>query len=263
MADASQLPFDAVWLLHGVPNPASPGTLFAVTGARAGADDLIVGHSVSGNAGDMTIIVETRPESGHAYIQVGSPWNAGVVSGMNDVGLVVCIEQVASIEAGQREAPPLPLVLRDVLRNEGDTAGAIDRLQSVNILSGYHVLVADSGTGEAVVIAMGENASERVPEDGLLLGVDPGSDGVDPDLAGRYARVVTLFAEERIVSVGEVQSVLLDRERGAAGSAKIFNSTTRHAVVFEPKTRTVHVAFPEADGTPGVYESITLKRGAR
>ena len=261
MADAARLPFDAVWLLHCAPNPVPPGTLFAVTGARAGADDLIVGHSVSGDVGASTVIVETRPESGHAYVQVGLPWNAGVVTGMNDVGLVVCVEQMAS--GGDFGAAPVSLVLRDVLRNEGDTAGALDSLRSVNGLSGYHVLVADPGTGEAVVIKLGDTAIERAPQDGLLLGVDLNSGDIDSDATGRYARVVALLADERIVSVGEVQSALLDRERGAPGTAQVFNSTTRHAVVFEPKSRTVHVAFPGADGAPGVYESITLERGAR
>lgn len=263
MADAAELSFDAVWLLHCAPNSARLGTLFAVIGSRAGANDLLVGHSVGGEARATAIIVETRPESGHAYIQVGSPWNGGVITGMNDVGLVVCLEEVAPRLGGDFHAPPVSLVLRDVLRNEGDTAGALDRLRSIEGVRGYHVLVADSGSGEAVLITLGESVSERVPVDGLLVGADLNSDDVDPDVAGRYTRVVTMLSKERIVSLGEVQSVLLDRARGASDAAQIFNSMTRHSVVFEPKTRTVHVAVPESDGTAGVYESATIERGAR
>lgn len=272
MADAVRLPFDAVWLLQCAPDraqtkldaepPITPGTLFAVTGARAGADDLLVGHNVDRSAPEPAVIVETHPESGHAYIQVGFAWNAGVYSGMNDAGLVVCVEQVAPVPAGEREGPPVHLILRDVLRNEGDTAGAIDRIRSAEGLTGYHVLVADPNTEQAVVIELGARVSLRTANDGLLLAVDPGADDLDAETAGRYARVTALLAEERIVSVGEVQSTLLDRERGVSASARVHNPATRHSVVFEPKSRTIHVAFPEADGSPGAFHSITLKRGA-
>ncbi|NIA16148.1 MAG: hypothetical protein GWP08_18965, partial [Nitrospiraceae bacterium] len=108
MADGAGLPFDALWLLQCVPTfDARPDsraflrtafcTMFASVGDRAGADDLLVGRNLDWQGDEQPVIVEVRPDTGHAFAQVGFPWNAGVFSGMNDAGLVVCAERMRAL----------------------------------------------------------------------------------------------------------------------------------------------------------------------
>lgn len=273
MADAVELPFDALWLLQCAPGyltrdqrdglyAAPLCTMFAVVGDRAGADGLLVGRTLDWDAEEKPAVIEVRPESGYAYVQVGFAWNAGVFTAMNEKGLVLCAERMEPLGVPGFDAPPIELVLRDVLLTAGTLKEAVARVLAVAGLRGYHVLVADPAAGDAVVLELGPEPKVRRPEGGLLLGADPEGQHVDDDGKIRYARIAQLFRDERIIAPTEIQAALGDQERGQSGKARIFNGSTRHAVVFEPRALKVHVAFPLEDGqTLGPFETITLGRG--
>jgi Neutral/alkaline non-lysosomal ceramidase, N-terminal/Acyl-coenzyme A:6-aminopenicillanic acid acyl-transferase len=273
MADGAGLPFDAAWLIQCAGILAEQDdisgfyrspfcTMFAAIGDRAGADDLLVGRNLDWTAPEPPVLLEVSPESGHRYISIGFPWNVGTFSGMNDAGLVVCAERVEARGTPSLDGPPVEFVLRRILQEADSLDSALTTLTSATHLRGYHVLLADPALPSARVIELGEEPIVRRARDGLLPGIDPEAEGVPPDAAARYARLISLGTQERIIAPGEVRQILSDAEPGQVGQAKIFNELTRHSVVFEPKARRLHVAFPKEDGRPGAFSTVAFGDGA-
>jgi hypothetical protein len=96
-----------------------------------------------------------------------------------------------------------------------------------------------------------------------LLGAEPGANGVDQAAKTRYARVAELLANEHLIASPRIRSTLADRQPGASGPTSIWNDHTQYSVLFEPKSRTLRVAFPDKTGTPGKYAAVSLKESAR
>lgn len=267
------MPFDALWLAQCAAVYLHPGrmdglyrapfcTMFAATGDRAGAEGIRVARALDWSGPEAPTLIEVRPTSGHAYVHVGFPWNAGVFTGMNDAGLVVAVERVQGLGDPGFDGPPIEFVLRQVLESMSTVGEAVEHMGTLQGVRGYHVLVAGPGPGRAVVVEFGDRITLREAANGLLLGIDPESDFVDDEARTRYRRVDELVKDERIIGTNEMEAVLLDQEEGRIGRARIFNEDTRHCVVFEPATRSMRVSFPTEDGRPGPFRSWTLREQA-
>ena len=268
MADAVELPFDALWLLQCTTGYLLPEqleglyaapfcTMFAFTDSEAKAQPMIVGRTLDWPEAEEPVLIEIRPESGHAYIHVGFPWNSGVFTGMNDAGVIVCAERVEGLGLPSFDAPPIEFVLKEIL----STADSVDRatrlLQSFYQLRGYHVLVADAK--KAVVLELGEGTVTRTTQSGLLLGATPDAEHLTPDAHSRYARVRTLLHNRETRTVKDAIRVLTDRIGRAEGMARILNPFTQHIVVFEPESLRMHLAFPDDSDTPVSFTTYTLQ----
>ncbi|HOV72331.1 MAG TPA: neutral/alkaline non-lysosomal ceramidase N-terminal domain-containing protein [Candidatus Hydrogenedentes bacterium] len=302
MADAACLPFDSLWMLQCASiitaQPTADGfyraplcTMFAAVGDHAGAGELLVARNLDWDEPEKAVIVEAKPASGHAFAHVGFAWNAGVFTGMNDAGLILCAERVESLGVPSIDAPPVEFVLREILQNEENLSAAVSRLQGYSTLRGYHVLAAGfdmkspppeenekeakgrgrkrsslrspaKKTGDACVLEFGARVNIRHPDKGILLGVDPAS-ATDENDRIRYGRVAELVGGEHIVGAGKMKTILADHEIGKPEPACIWNRNTRQSVVFEPSEGMVHAAFPGDDGMPGDYTSVSVKGGAR
>ena len=268
MADGAGLPFDAAWLVQCAHVFAERGnradryrtpfcTMVAVTGDRAGAEDLLIARTLDWPYDEEPVIVDERPDEGHAFVHIGFPWNAGVFTGMNDAGLVVCAERVDTLGEPSIDGPPVELVLRAVLQFTATTKEARDVILKHSYLRGYHVLLASADDNKALVLDLGASATTREPVEGLLLGQDPAAPSSDDASRTRYGRVLELLQDERIVGVSELERLVGDKQPGATGRARIFNSDTRHAVVFVPKARSMHIAFPDDAGAL-TFHTITV-----
>ncbi|MCP4644990.1 MAG: hypothetical protein GY851_31400 [bacterium] len=285
MADGAGLPFDALLLTQCAPVIAARTetkdlyrapfcTMFAATGDRAGADDILVGRNFDWAAQEPPVIVETTTDSGRRTVQVGFAWNTGTFTGMNDDGLVVCVERVEALGEPSIDGPAIEWVLREILEKYQTVDSSLLRLEKADYLRGYHVLLADANT-TARVVELGRDRVVRKAEGGLLLGILPpkppsaedtegapttptvDASALDP-AAVRYGRVAELLDDERIIAPSEIQTVLADRHETARDTEQIFGATTRCSVVFEPKARRLHVSFPLESGDAGPYTTITL-----
>ncbi len=275
MADGAGLPFDAVWLVQCTPilharaaAADSPDkaleemyrvpfcTMAAATGLRAGADDVLVARNMDWPEDEEPVVIEVRPDTGHAVIQVGFRWNMGVFTGMNDAGVVACAERVEPLGVPSADGAPLEVVLRQVLQTAGTLEEAAEQLKAATHLRGYHVLLADAEESDARVLEFGKSVTVREPEEGLLLGCVPDSEDIDESARTRYARAAKLLVEERIIAVSELEVLLGDREAGQKGMARIFNESTQHCVVFEPKAKRLRVAVRGEDGTIGDFTAV-------
>jgi hypothetical protein len=268
------MPFDALWMLQNAPTYLAPDykdalfaapfcTMIAATGDRAGADGLLVARNFDWPLEEEPVVFVVQPPEGRSYIHVGFPWNAGVFTGMNDAGIVLCVESSDDEPRSDRSAPPIEFVLREVLLTAGTFEEAVQAIREHKSLSGYHVLVADPKGARAAVLELDGEIRIRESEEGLLFGSVPDAPGLDSSTATRYRRARNLSLDERILAVSELQSLLGDREPGQSAQSRIFNETTRHAVVFEPGARRMHIAFPKADGGLGAFETISLPGAAR
>jgi hypothetical protein len=252
--------------------------MFASVGDRAGADDILVARNLDWPGAEQPVIAEVRPETGHGFVQVGFPWNVGVFSGMNDAGLVLCAERMPPLGEPKSEGLPVEFVLREILQQMDNAEDAVKALEVQKHLQGYLVLVASppaessvkapSGKASAAknpsvarVVEFGPEIRVREPEQGLLLGADPARGVVDEAAQARYARLSELLGDEHIVSVSKMKAALADSETGRPQEARIWSEKTAHSIVFEPRARKLHVAFPDEDGLPGEYIQVSLDKG--
>lgn len=269
MALGAGLAFDAVWLTQCAPlihaqtdkdavyrSPFC--TMFAVTGDKAGPDDILVGRNLDWEKDEAPVVMEIGLAGALRYLQIGFSWNAGVYSGMNEAGLVVCVERDEKLGAPSLDGPPVEFVLREALQRDRSVSEVLARVEAAPHLRGYHVLIADARGENARVVDLGAARTTRLPVGGVLLGTDPAFAG-DPETAVRYTRAKNLLNAERILDSAEMESVLRDAEAGRTGRQCILNPHTRHSVVFEPRARRLHVAFPGGDGKLGTSSSFVLR----
>ncbi|GMW03446.1 MAG: hypothetical protein AMXMBFR84_45800 [Candidatus Hydrogenedentota bacterium] len=267
LAENSNTPFDALWLLQWLPVlgesrdrnslfSGSSSTMVAAVGDRAGADDLLIGRNFDWPVDEEPVVVKVITRAGRPYIQIGFPWNVGVFTGMNDAGLTVSVERVPALGTPTLDGLPVNLILRDVLTTCASVDEATDRLVSHTHLRGYHVLVAGPGLPGALVLEFGPNLFTREAVDGLLVGVDPTLTEVDRETATRYRRLQSLLETERIVTADELKVSMADSEASRTGTERILNNTTRFSAIFEPTAKKVHVAFPTGENSVGDYTTF-------
>lgn len=273
LAEGAELPFDAVWLLQSAttfdaledktPLFTSPlCTMFAAVGLRAGADDLLVARNLDWAWDELPVVTKVTPDTGRKYLQVGFSWNAGVFTGMNDAGIVVCLERVPGEKGNPMQGPPLEMIARDVLQQSEKYETALAVLAAQQHVRGVHALVAgfEGKSPRAAVIEFGPAMNvRRAEKESLLTGVDPASPAAPPEARSRYSRVLALTEGKRIVGDREMQRILSDTEPEGGGLNTIWNGQTRHSVVFSPKSGKAYVAFPGDAGGAGPYNTISLK----
>lgn len=267
MAEAAGLPFDAVWLLQNARDTSlrkDKAPLFATPFCTMVAVDTatgpLVGRTLDWEGAEAPVIAEYAPEGGQRFLQVGFQWNAGIFTGMNASGVVLCVERVEGQGEAAVSSAPIELLLRDLLATATTAGEAVTALRAFSGQQGYHVLVVGPGTEgfEANVIEFGSEIVQRAPEDGILLGVAPANESADEDTLVRHARVADLLATNSQRDIAILQKILTDSESGRAPKAQIWNNTTKHAVVFDPQRRALSVAFPREDGTPGAFQRVVL-----
>ncbi|MCC6796007.1 MAG: neutral/alkaline non-lysosomal ceramidase N-terminal domain-containing protein [Candidatus Hydrogenedentes bacterium] len=270
IADGAGLPFDAVWLMQCAPTIAagesiealyqSPFcTMVAITGERAGSDQVLVGRNFDWIDAENPVVVDADPENGMRYVQVGFSWTAGAYTGMNEAGLAVAIERVESAGLPALNGPPIDMIMQEALMRDRSVAEVLTRLETVPHLRGYHVLIADAIPENARVVELGESRVTRVPSSGILLGANfPPTSVTDADY--RYRRIDTLLRAKRSFESDALARIMSDKEPGRAAQQTILNAQTRHSVVMEPRFKRIHLAFPDENGKLGTPLTISLRK---
>ncbi len=272
LADGAELPFDATWLVQCEPIYSGQDeidafyrspfcTMVAAIGKRAGNAGVIVGRTFDWSSPDAPVAAVVTPAKGHAFVSVGFPWTIGAFSGMNDAGLVLCAERMEPLGKPRFDTPPIEIVLRQILEKASTLREAQEQLAAFP-LRGYHVLIADPAYPDARVIELGDAQTPRYQIDGLILGADPVGALVDEHSKARYARTAELLKDARTISVSTLQSLFQDSDANQPDdAARICNTQTRYAVIFEPKYLRYHIAFQDDAGALGVFQRGALERG--
>lgn len=269
MAAATGLPFDGLWILQNtraMEVAENRGDFFAfplctvVTALddRVAESGMLVGRVFDWPREETPVYIEHRPDTGHVFCEIGFTWNAGIFSGMNDAGLVVCVESTDQSTAGIGPGDaPIEVHLRAVLQESATVEDAVTRLRALDAVHGDVVLVAGpmkKGFGAQLVTANGI----REPDSGLFTRKPAGDGTIDRDARARYERVAAALGEEGIVTTQTLESVLTTPS-GPDGGAGIWNSDSRHAVIFVPARGEVRFTFRKDDGSPGPFVVRRLK----
>ncbi len=134
--------------------------------------------------GPGTVLTVWRRPGVRTVIGVGWPGYAGIVSGMNDAGLSVCIllQHGAPEEA---DGIPLAFRLRQVLETCTSVEEAAAALKTQPPASRHYVLLADATTS-AVVWREGDRQHRDDPQEGWLMASNgPRQSGLPQDVRGR------------------------------------------------------------------------------
>ena len=195
---------------------------------------------------EHTLIVVYKGEGKRAFAAISVTPIEGVISGMNDAGLSLTINEI-SLKRSKDKASfnwkgiPLLLEFRRVLEECGTVAEAEKLLRSMPRTTSCCLTVCDK-EGGAVFEITPANLVVRSPENGIccctnhfrteLLCTDK--------KCWRYDVLAPLCKESEKLSVADVYSRLDDVHQGKA---------TLQAMVFEPEARVLHFAYGEGPAT--------------
>lgn len=267
LADAVELSFLAVWLLQTSSyfqqdledSKGFQDALFALTDHRAAFDGVLVAHGLANGLAQEHIVTEVRPDTGRGYVAVGAPWDLGVYSGMNDAGLVVCAEAAPDLGQPTFDAPPLGFVVRTVLMSETRFEDAMAALLAMEGLRGCRILVADRRLSNAAVIEFGAHAEVRTSADGLLVGRQ------EDRISGRHSRgrserTSLQIQDRKTIGLSALQTIILKRHPSIGVSDRVPSREMGPYIVFETRSRNMHISFTNDEGVAEPFKVVTPKR---
>lgn len=254
MARGAGIALDTAWLAqlgpiyfaldHEAFEPATaPTILFGTTEVEDNDRTRVVGHVFRDEEEFVPELVTVQPLEGRTYTHVAAPWQAGVVSGINDAGVVVCLAQDAAVAANPYEEMPLQLYLGEILQQSDDTEAAVEALRALEAVHTGRVLVSDGESAQ--MVEYGDSIEVREAENITLFGVD--LDGPLQHATRRYYEALRAHLERApTMTADQARAALIESEMENVRGG-IANST-RFAVVFEPAGRLLHVATTTQEG---------------
>ncbi len=203
--------------------------------------------------GKRTVLSIVRPDGKHAFASIGWPGFAGVVSGMNDAGLTVCIlvnHDNHYVPGGQ----PICFRLRELLEGSSTVEEAVSRFSATPVASSHYVLLADVTTATVVWQDSNGTVHRHLPQDGWLACSNGrrSADGLPLDWRGKKLQeLASTFDGETVTEVDMRQAL----------TATYLSFINAQAMVFVPATATVDLAIggmwhPAARGS---WHSFALK----
>lgn len=200
-----------------------------------------------------SLVIVSRPNGKHAYASICFPGLVGVVSGMNDAGLCIATLDVVSASDG---SPPFDLAgtpmipsFRRVLEECTTVEEAEKLLRSIRHTTRLNLAACDAkGTGVVFELTP-RTVHLRKASDGLCACTNHfRTEGLADNLS--CDRFTALEKSRAIPKLGlrEVQDRLHAAHQGA---------TTMKTMIFEPATRTLHIAI--GDGPTSAKPLVKLE----
>jgi hypothetical protein len=186
-----------------------------------------------------TLVTVCRPNGRHAFASVGFPGLLGVVSGMNDAGLSLATLDVMSTADGSPpfdpSGTPLFLTFRRILEECTTVAEAEKLLKAAKRTTLMNLSVCDAAGTGVVFELTPKSVGVRKADGGLCCCTNHfRTDGLATDM--KCPRFDELEKGRGLAKLGlaEVQARLHAANQGAA---------TMQTMIFEPATRTLHLAI--------------------
>ncbi|MCK6487805.1 MAG: C45 family peptidase [Planctomycetes bacterium] len=183
--------------------------------------------------GPGTVVMALRPAGRHAFVNVGWPGLAGVVSGMNDAGLTACV--LLNHQGRARcEGMPVLFALRTLLEDCASLDQALAALAATPVASPHYILLADQASS-ALAWHDRDGFHSHRPEAGWLACSNGPrtADGMPDDDRGTRLRQLG-----RGVAPAEVDPAWMRRSLTATYLAGI----NAQAMLFVPATRRLELA---------------------
>jgi hypothetical protein len=197
--------------------------------------------------GSALIVIESG--SGHRFASVTWPGLVSVVTGMNDAGLAVADLMALGTGGGKQPHPGVPVlfVLRSLLEQTDTVDSALTSLQKAQRTIPQNYALADS-SGAKVVETSATTFRIRPSTDGLATITNYWREEQGGAKDQRYGQMLRVAGKEKL-GVGQLQGIL-------AGAA--LGDMNVQAVVLEPQSRTVYVAYGKPPVAGGTWRTIDL-----
>ncbi|MEW6368065.1 MAG: C45 family peptidase [Acidobacteriota bacterium] len=262
IAEGSGIPYDHILVMNTFPDAVLGATpracsAFAVRTTRG----LLVARNLDwtnyGVAHRYGIVQLLQPRDGHRVLNIGWPGMVGVVTGMNDQGLVITLNMAYAIDLDTKTTPLL-IRLREVLERQTSIQEAVDSLTRQPRTFAANVLIASSNENNAVVLelsgkrhAIVEMRERIVVTTNFFQALDirGGTGGDRSDILTEVLRRTADYTTLRDAR-GALSKVCF---RGSS-----LGMATVQSAVFEPRRLLAHVATGKLPASSGRYYEIRL-----
>ncbi|MBI3353772.1 MAG: hypothetical protein HY034_02635 [Nitrospirae bacterium] len=146
---------------------------FAVSKNAAPDGKLLIGRNADlGNRGtfdNLKTIVFYEPDKGNSFLSVCWPAMVGVISGMNDKGIVVSVMSSRSTDVSM-EGMPISFLLKMILQYANTIDEAIKIISETPRMSSSSIIIGDGKNNEVVVVeASARKMAVRKSERGVIF----------------------------------------------------------------------------------------------
>ncbi|GDY12754.1 hypothetical protein LBMAG53_16320 [Planctomycetota bacterium] len=195
--------------------------------------------------GPSTVVKRYRPVGRLAFVSIGWPGYAAVVSGMNAAGVVACV----LLQHGSGIRPtgmPVCFRLRTILEHATDLESAIAAFAAPPaVASGHYALLADAHSAAVVWQGTGQVIRHDPTSGWLAASNGPRRNRLPDDPRGRW-----LLRQIAALGGAVPDAAWLRQVATAVGQ----RSTTAQSMVWEPATKTLELATGSAR-RPAAWET--------
>jgi isopenicillin-N N-acyltransferase like protein len=188
---------------------------------------------------EHTLVLVARPKDKHAFAAVTFPVLLGTISGMNDAGLSLAINEIYAAKDGSKgqnlNGTPMLLLFRKILE-ECTTLDEAEKMLKAHARTTWFCLtVCDNNSGCVFEVTPRSVVRRDAIKDVCCCTNHFRSDELCVSArCARYSKLEEVQKADGKVGVPEVAKALDSVNQGA---------NTVHAMVFEPKARVLHLSY--------------------
>ncbi|HVK14857.1 MAG TPA: C45 family peptidase [Gemmataceae bacterium] len=191
------------------------------------------------NLPEFTLVVVYKPTGKHAVAAVTFPVILGVLSGMNDAGLCLTINEITASKDGSKKQDPFGVPVMYLYRKileECTTLDEAEKMLKAHKRTTYFCLTACDAKGGCVFEVTPDNVVRRSGENAVCCCTNHfRTDELSvTKKCSRYPKLEAVQKADGKLGVGEVYKALDTVKQGPA---------TVQAMVFEPATRSLHLSY--------------------
>ena len=225
---------------------------------RSATGEVVMGRNLDlppfAHMHELTMVTVYRPKGKHAFASVGFPAIVGVISGMNDSGLSLAVNEIyESKDAAPKYSPlgtPKLMLLRRVLE-ECTTIDEAEKLLKATPRTGLMAVTMADKTGGAVFEITPKNVIRRRPADGIVTCTN---DFLSPELEMNRR----LCRRRAQLEAGRLTEKLSTDDVGGLLHAARFPKMTMQTMIFEPARLRLHLAFGTIPSSELPRETVDL-----
>ncbi len=239
-------------------------TSFAVNKELSADSSLIIGRNFDFNMGDgfarNKLMLFMKPDKGYAFASVGWAGFTGVVSGMNEKGLIITLNAAKS-DIPYKAKTPISILAREILQYAGNIAEAVAIAGRHETFVSESLLVGSAADDKAVIIEKTPSRMDVYDSEaaltvcsnhyqGRLLGSEKANlENIEnSDSKYRFSRMKELIGNNLPLDLQNSVSILRntlgmhDKFIGYGNPKSINQLLAHHGIVFKPGERRLWVS---------------------
>ncbi len=254
---------------------------FAVSKDAMPDGRLLIGrNSDLGNEGtfdNLKTVIFYEPDKGNSFVSICWPAMVGVISGMNDKGIVVSVMSSRSADVSM-EGMPISFLLKMILQSANTIDEAIKIISETPRMSSSSIIIGDGKSNEAVVVeASARKMAVRKSERGFIFQANHYLSEIykeDPkniiardkgNSTPRFKRLEKLISEnygnitkDKVIEFLRDHSDIKGRRLPYREKGGINRIDTSYSILFSPSELRFYLAEPP--GAYGRFMAFDLKK---